>query len=377
MPRPARLAAPLALVLAAVAAPAAAQTAPAPQPPVAPAPPVAPGPAPAVPAHPAARTGWVVPLAGGEPLRPAPDPAVAATAVAPSARVAGRLQRVARGPDGSVWLRVAFPDAVRGWVDGAAVAAAPPPPALAPAVRRALVRRTASLGGASALVVRDPLGRTLFAAGTRAPLILASVTKVATVAAALADAPMRPAAAAAILRPSDNRRAQALSTALGGGSRGLGARRAVEAAAALGAEMRLVDGSGLSRGNRAAAGEVADLLHGLRDAPRFPVLLRALPVAGRSGTLQWRMRGSWAHGRLRAKTGTLADPPAASALAGYLWPHRAGPSPDRALVVVAIANRVAPWRARPVHDAVARELAAPGALVPARRPGIASATPGR
>jgi D-alanyl-D-alanine carboxypeptidase/D-alanyl-D-alanine-endopeptidase (penicillin-binding protein 4) len=44
-------------------------------------------------------------------------------------------------------------------------------------------------------------------------------------------------------------------------------------------------------------------------------LLSALPVAGRSGTLDGRMRGTAAAGRVRAKTGTLNE---ASALSGYV-----------------------------------------------------------
>jgi len=269
---------------------------------------------------------------------------------------------VALDAAGGVWVRMAFPDGLRGWAPGPAIAAVPAPPVLAPAVRRDMTRRTASLGRHAALVVRDPYGRTLFAAGTRTPLILASVTKVMTVAAALQNGPLPAGTARAILAPSDNARAQALSTGLGAGSAALGARRAQDAALALGASVRLADGSGLSRGNRASAGEVADLLLAVRETSRFRDLLRGLPVAGRSGTLRWRMRGSAAAGRMRAKTGTLTDPPAASALAGYVWPHGAGMAPGRGLVVVMLANRVAPWRVQPVHDANAVALAAPSAL---------------
>jgi D-alanyl-D-alanine carboxypeptidase/D-alanyl-D-alanine-endopeptidase (penicillin-binding protein 4) len=313
-------------------------------------------------AHPAAQTGWGRALVAGEALRAEPDAAATQVATVASSMIAGRVQRVALGPAGDVWVRMAFPDAVRGWAPGAAIAAVAPPPAIAPEVRRALTRRTASVGPHAALVVRDPYGRTLFAAGTREELILASVTKVVTVAAALQAGPLSFGAARAILGPSDNDRAQALSTGLGGGSAALGARRAQDAAAALGATVRLADGSGLSRTNRASAGEVADLLLALRETERFRPLFRGLPVAGRSGTLRWRMTGTAAAGRLRAKTGTLSDPPASSALAGYLWPHGAGPAPERALIVVMLANRVAPARVEPVHDANAAALAAPGAL---------------
>ena len=45
------------------------------------------------------------------------------------------------------------------------------------------------------------------------------------------------------------------------------------------------------------------------------ILIGSLPVAGRSGTLDGRMRGTAAAGRVRAKTGTLS---VASALSGYV-----------------------------------------------------------
>jgi hypothetical protein len=323
----------------------------------------APVPVPApVAGHPSLDTGWARAPAAGEVLYTGPGAASPAPRGVPSASIAGRALGAAFDDAGEVWVRVAFPGGVTGWAPGAALVAVPPPPELAAATRRALVRATASLGRASALVVRDRFGRTVFAAGTTAPLSIASVTKLATVAAALAVRPMPLRAASAILGPSDNDRAQALSTRVGGGSARLGARRAVETAAALGADLALVDGSGLSPANRASAGEIADLLLGVRDTPGFRTLFRAMPVAGRSGTLEDRMGGSTAEGRLRAKTGSLFDD-ATSALAGYVWPHGAGLSPERALVIVALENRVSPYRARPVQDAIAARLTAPGAFV--------------
>ncbi|HTI32525.1 MAG TPA: D-alanyl-D-alanine carboxypeptidase, partial [Miltoncostaea sp.] len=129
----------------------------------------------------------------------------------------------------------------------------------------------------------------------------------------------------------------------------------------LGADWQVVDGSGLSRSDRAAAGEVADLLLGVRDEPGFHTLFRALPVAGRTGTLEWRMRGTTAAGRVRAKTGTYDDW-LASSLAGYFWPAGSGKSPARAYVVVSLENGLSPFRARPVQDAVMAALTARGAL---------------
>lgn len=347
-----------ALVLLCLTAPAVAQegvTAPAPGVPTAePLPP---------PTHPAIGCGWGVALVTGETLRVAPDSAAPTAGVVPSTRIAGRAQAVERDAMGAVWVRLAFPDALAGWAPGEAIRAVPAPPSLTPAARRTLTRATASLGRRSAVVVRDPWGRTLFAAGAREPLSIASVTKLATVSAALRATPSLPLrSVAAILGPSDNDRAQTLSNRLGGGGRALGARAAVDHAAMLGAGWRLVDGSGLSPANRATAGEVADLLLRVREEPGFRTLFRGMAVGGRTGTLERRMRGTAAEGRVRAKTGTLFDDPA-SALAGYVWPAGSGLSPDRALVLVSLENGTSPYRARPVQDAIASALAAPGALV--------------
>jgi hypothetical protein len=346
-----------------VGAPAALPQATTPDPPIttptAPVVPVAP------PTHPAPATGWGAVTTPGEALRDTPDAAAAIAATVASARVAGRARSVRRDAAGTVWVRLAFPGAVTGWAPGEAVRAVPPPATLSARTLRALTRAVASMGPRAALVVRDPWGRTLFAAGTRRPLMLASVTKVATVSAALSADPSLPlGAVAAILRPSDNARAQALSNVLGSGSRALGARRAADHAAALGADWDIVDGSGLSRGNRAAAGEVADLLLGVRDEPAFRTLFRALPVAGRTGTLAWRMRGTSAAGRVRAKTGTYDDW-RASSLAGYFWPAGSGTSPARAYVLAFLENGVAPNAARRVQDVIAAALTARGALTPA------------
>lgn len=361
MPRPLR-ALVAALALAVPVPVAVAQVTPAPAPP-APVPPVAPAPTPPpVPRHAALATGWATALVAGETVRATPAVTAAATGTVASVRIAGRVGGAAFDDAGAVWLRVAFPDAVAGWVPGEALVAAAAPAELSPATRRVLTRRVASMGPAAALVVRDPLGRTLFAAGTTAPLSIASVTKLATVAAALERRAVPLGRVASILGPSDNVRAQALSTTVvGDGSRALGARRAVDVLATFGAGWRLVDGSGLSPSNRASAGEVADMLLGVREAPRFRTLFRGMPVAARSGTLQDRMGGTAAAGRVRAKTGSLFDTPA-SALAGYVWPAGSGLSPDRAFVMVMLVNRVSPYRARPVQDAVAAALAAPGAI---------------
>ena len=74
------------------------------------------------------------------------------------------------------------------------------------------------------------------------------------------------------------------------------------------------DGSGLSRANGRSAREWRRLLQAARAEPWFPQLEAALPVAGRSGTLASRFRGTAAEGAVRAKTGTIIG---GIALSGY------------------------------------------------------------
>ena len=82
------------------------------------------------------------------------------------------------------------------------------------------------------------------------------------------------------------------------------------------AGVRIVDGSGLSRLDRLTTGAVVAMLRSSwLDQDLRELLIAALPVAGRSGTLDSRMRGTVAAGRVRAKTGTLNE---ASALSGYV-----------------------------------------------------------
>jgi D-alanyl-D-alanine carboxypeptidase/D-alanyl-D-alanine-endopeptidase (penicillin-binding protein 4) len=76
------------------------------------------------------------------------------------------------------------------------------------------------------------------------------------------------------------------------------------------------NGSGLNDTNRFSARQLATLLRAMW--ARFPLhaeYLASLPVAGRDGTIRWRMEGSEAEGRLRAKTGTLEN---VTSLSGYV-----------------------------------------------------------
>jgi serine-type D-Ala-D-Ala carboxypeptidase/endopeptidase (penicillin-binding protein 4) len=82
------------------------------------------------------------------------------------------------------------------------------------------------------------------------------------------------------------------------------------------AGVRLVDGSGLSLLDRLTTNALVSLLTVMWNDPGVrPELLAALPVAGRSGTLVDRMRGTAAAGVVLAKTGTTDN---ASALSGFV-----------------------------------------------------------
>jgi D-alanyl-D-alanine carboxypeptidase/D-alanyl-D-alanine-endopeptidase (penicillin-binding protein 4) len=81
-----------------------------------------------------------------------------------------------------------------------------------------------------------------------------------------------------------------------------------------------VDGSGLTRGNRASPTQVVDLLQALLQAPVGDEFIQDLALAGHEGTVADRMHGTAAYGRCRTKTGTLTG---VSALSGYCF-NRSG-----------------------------------------------------
>jgi len=80
-------------------------------------------------------------------------------------------------------------------------------------------------------------------------------------------------------------------------------------------EVRLVDGSGLSRMNTVTPRAVVKLLQVARTRPWFDAFKNSLPVAGKDGTLRSRFQGTSAEGRVFAKTGFLGG---VVALSGYI-----------------------------------------------------------
>lgn len=154
--------------------------------------------------------------------------------------------------------------------------------------------------------------------------------------------------------PSDNFMAEVLLKELGArygpaGTTRAGAAVALGVAAGFGARPRIADGSGLSRSNATSPREVLQLIAGMRRTAEGRALERSLAVAGQSGTLASRMRGTRAAGNCRAKTGTLSD---VSALAG-LCRSASGHTIAFALLM----NSLSPDRGRVLQDSIARSLA--------------------
>jgi D-alanyl-D-alanine carboxypeptidase/D-alanyl-D-alanine-endopeptidase (penicillin-binding protein 4) len=77
-----------------------------------------------------------------------------------------------------------------------------------------------------------------------------------------------------------------------------------------------VDGSGLTRSNRASPTAVVNLLESMRGTPVGDEFIQDLALAGHEGTVADRMHGTAAYGRCRTKTGTLTG---VSNLSGYCF----------------------------------------------------------
>lgn len=118
---------------------------------------------------------------------------------------------------------------------------------------------------------------------------------------------------------SDNFFAETMIKTLGAmvngrGTTAAGARVVMRHARSLGSGAEIVDGSGLTRGNRASARQVVKLLTGVATSDHGEDFRRSLPLSSRDGTLGSRMHNTAAERRCEAKTGTLTG---VSALSGY------------------------------------------------------------
>lgn len=124
-----------------------------------------------------------------------------------------------------------------------------------------------------------------------------------------------------------------------------------------GVRPRIVDGSGLSRRNRATPRQVVRLLERMHNQDVARSFRASLAVSGSTGTVKARMRRTTAAGRCQLKTGTLRR---VSALAGYC--RTAG---GRDIGFALLFNRANTWAAKAREDriavAIARLSSAPAA----------------
>jgi serine-type D-Ala-D-Ala carboxypeptidase/endopeptidase (penicillin-binding protein 4) len=165
-------------------------------------------------------------------------------------------------------------------------------------------------------------------------------------------------------KPSDNFFAEMLlkgtaALATGRGTTARGARLAMRTARRLGSSAHLVDGSGLSRADRASPFRIVRLLLSMRRRPEYPAFYNSLSIAGRDGTLAHRMRRGPARRHCRGKTGSLAS---VSALSGYCT-ARSGDVYAFSILM----NGVNVFAARRLQNRMAQAMAgvrAPAALSP-------------
>jgi D-alanyl-D-alanine carboxypeptidase/D-alanyl-D-alanine-endopeptidase (penicillin-binding protein 4) len=112
-----------------------------------------------------------------------------------------------------------------------------------------------------------------------------------------------------------------------------------------------VDGSGLARTNVLTPRGLVSLLVAMDRHPHAAAFRDSLPVAGRDGTLEKRMKGTAAEGRVLAKTGTLSM---TNALAGYATAGRG----ERLAFAIVVNNHAGKGRqAVAAIDAIAAVLA--------------------
>ena len=163
--------------------------------------------------------------------------------------------------------------------------------------------------------------------------------------------------------PSNNFFAEMLLKDLGGafgdsGSTAAGVAVVKSFAAQQGARFNGENGSGLTRRNKTSPFSVVRLLDSMievdENAPaaaqadqsqQRDAWVDSLAVAGRSGTLAHRMRGTAARGRCHAKTGTING---VSALSGYCF--QGADDADHAVVFSLLMNSVDVNRAHLVQD---------------------------
>ena len=200
------------------------------------------------------------------------------------------------------------------------------------------------------------LDAALEARGVRVRLVpRAGVTPTGANVLASVDSPPMERLVRITNKPSDNFFAEMLLKDLalqtgGQGTTAGGAAAAAGFARRLGAPARIVDGSGLSRANRASPYRVVRLLAAMHSRDEYDAFVNSLAIAGQDGTLSDRMRGGAARLRCRGKTGTLSN---VSALSGYCE-ARSGDTYAYSILM----NVVYPPGARRLQDSMLQSIAA-------------------
>ena len=200
------------------------------------------------------------------------------------------------------------------------------------------------------------LDAALEARGVRVRLVpRAGVTPTGANVLASVDSPPMERLVRITNKPSDNFFAEMLLKDLalqtgGQGTTAGGAAAAAGFARRLGAPARIVDGSGLSRANRASPYRVVKLLAAMHSRDEYDAFVNSLAIAGQDGTLSDRMRGGAARLRCRGKTGTLSN---VSALSGYCE-ARSGDTYAYSILM----NVVYPSGARRLQDSMLQSIAA-------------------
>ena len=155
--------------------------------------------------------------------------------------------------------------------------------------------------------------------------------------------------------PSNNFFAETLLKDIGatfgsGGSTAAGLNVVKPFAAGRGAQLKAENGSGLSIKNRAAPAGVGRLLLSMLKEPATvsAAWTNSLAIAGQTGTLAQRMRGTAAAGHCRGKTGTLNG---VSALSGYCF------GSGHTTVFSMLMSKISDSRAHLIEDKIAAIVA--------------------
>jgi D-alanyl-D-alanine carboxypeptidase/D-alanyl-D-alanine-endopeptidase (penicillin-binding protein 4) len=174
-----------------------------------------------------------------------------------------------------------------------------------------------------------------------------------------------------MLGDSDNLQAEqmwrtAARLATGDGGTDAAAAHSMRVLSRLGVDVHdlvMADGCGLSRRNLVRPMQVVAALLAMWRSPHRAVFVDALPLAGVSGTLHERFTGGAAHGRVRAKTGSIAR---VVCLSGYV-PRADAAVPPLVFSVLWNDFTGADDEPKAIVDAFVQELAAAGDAESIRR----------